>query len=300
MRRGSAVEGERNRRWRRLGMLMVGAFLAGLLTVGALFLLPGQVDAPPSPMASPQPAAPAPAQAVTAIPPPAAPRLPRLAIVVYDLGYEPSRDAEWLKVPETITVAVIPFGPSSRKVAESARAKGWGVILHVPMEPETPASDRTERFRIRRGMSADEMESLLARMAEGLPQATGASNHMGSAVTADPEAMAAYVSVLKKKGFFLLDSVTTSKSVALKAALQGGIPAVRRDAFLDAGMNREQMMSQWNRAISIARERGTVVLICHGKIETFRMLQELLPRMKEDAVQAVTLDELLLGKGPQG
>src|SRR5512134_529594 len=296
MRRGSAVEGERNRRWRRLGMLMVGAFLAGLLTVGALFLLPGQVDAPPSPMASPQPAAPAPAQAVTAIPPPAAPRLPRLAIVVYDLGYEPSRDAEWLKVPETITVAVIPFGPSSRKVAESARAKGWGVILQVPMEPEAPASDRTERFRIRRGMSADEMESLLSRMAAELPQATGASNYMGSAVTADPEAMDVYVSALKKRGFFLLDSLTTSKSVALEAARRAGVPAARRDAFLDGSMSAEEMRRQWKRSISIAREKGAAVLICRGRMESLRVMLELLPRLKQEQVQAVTLEELLLGK----
>jgi hypothetical protein len=219
---------------------------------------------------------------------------------VGDLGYEPSRDAEWLKLPARITVAVLPFGPSSRNIAESARARGWGVVLHVPMEPESPASDRTERFRIRKEMSADEMESLLTRMAESLPQATGASNHMGSAVTADPAAMAAYVSVLKKKGFYLLDSVTTSKSVALEAALQAGIPAARRDIFLDAGMNREQMRSQWERAVSIARKKGTAVLICHGKTESFRLLLELLPRLKGEAIQAVTLDELLLGKGPRG
>ncbi len=285
-------------RFRRLGPLMFGAFLAGLLIVGAVFLFQGQGNAP-SPLATPLAAQP-PAPAAQAVPPPASPPPPRLAIVVDALGYEPSRDAEWLKLPARITVAVLPFGPSSRNVAESARARGWGVILHVPMEPEAPASDRTERFRIRKGMSADEMESLLARMAEDLPQATGASNHMGSAVTADPGAMAAYVSVLQKKGFFLLDSMTTSKSVALEAARQAGIPAARRDAFLDASMNREEMRRQWERAVSIARERGTAILICHGRTESLRMLLELLPRLKEDKVQPVTLDELLLGKSAQG
>lgn len=285
-------------RFRRLGMLMIGAFLAGLLIVGAVFLLQGQGNAP-SPLAPP-PAAQAPHQAAQTVPPPAAPPMPRLAIVVDGLGYEPSRDAEWLKIPARITVAVIPFGPSSRKVAESARARGWGVILHVPMEPESPASDRTERFRIRRGMTSDEMDSLLARMAEDLPQATGASNHMGSAVTADPEAMAAYVSALKKKGYFLLDSVTTPKSVALEAAQNAGIPAARRDVILDAGMNREEMRRQWERAVSIARERGAAVLICHGRMETLRMMLELLPRLKDEKIQVVTLEELLRGKGGQG
>jgi hypothetical protein len=216
------------------------------------------------------------------------------------LGYEPSRDAEWLKFPVRITVAVLPFGPSSRKVAESARARGWGVILHVPMEPERPASDRTEPFRIRRGMTADEMESLLARMTSDLPQASGASNHMGSAVTADPEAMAIYVSVIGKKGFFLLDSVTTPKSVAMEAAQRAGIPAARRDVLLDVDMNAEEMRRQWERALSIAREKGTAVLVCHGRMETLRTMLELVPRLGDEKIQAVTLEELLRGKPTPG
>lgn len=213
--------------------------------------------------------------------------------MVDDLGYEPSLDAEWLKLPGKATVAVLPFGPSSRKVAESARARGWGVILHVPMEPESPASDRTERFRIRRGMSGEEIESLLNRMAESLPQATGASNHMGSAATSDPATMAAFASALKKRGLYLLDSVTTPRSVALDAARNAGVPAARRDVFLDAGLSPEEMRRQWDRAVAIAREKGAAVLICHGKTETLRMIVDLIPRLKEENIEAVTLDELL-------
>ncbi|MBI5341880.1 MAG: divergent polysaccharide deacetylase family protein [Deltaproteobacteria bacterium] len=270
---------------------MGGAFLAGLLAAGVAIFLPGRGDreqgpvsssfAPPSPL--PQP-----------VSPPAGPSLAsRLAIVVDDLGYEPSLDAEWLKLPGKATVAVLPFGPSSRKVAESARARGWGVILHVPMEPESPASDRTERFRIRRGMSGEEIESLLNRMAESLPQATGASNHMGSAATSDPATMAAFASALKKRGLYLLDSMTTPRSVALDAARNAGIPAARRDVFLDPGFSPEEMRRQWDQAVAIAREKGAAVLICHGKAETLRMIVDLLPRLKEENVEAVTLDELL-------
>lgn len=274
---------------------MSGAFLAGLLVVGVALLLPGRgirEQGPASPL-SPAPQATAPQ-----LPPvEAPPALPRLAIVVDDLGYEPSRDAEWMKFPEKITVAVIPFGPSSRKVAESARARGWGVILHVPMEPGNPAPDRTEGFRLRRGMTGDEMETLLARMIEDIPQAAGASNHMGSAFTADPEAMAGYVAVLRKKGLYLLDSVTTPGSVALETALRAGVPAARRDVFLDAGMNPGEMRLQWARAIAIAKEKGAAVLVCHGRAETLKTILDLLPDLRKEKVQAVPLEELLQGKG---
>ena len=270
-------------------MLMGGAFLAGLLAMGVLLLLPGQGKREQGPASSFSP----PATHSTPGPTPAG-QVPqaRLAIVLDDLGYEPSLDAEWLKIPEKATVAILPFGPSSRKVAESARARGWTVILHIPMEPESPVSDRTERFRIRRGMDSEEIENLIQRMADNLPQATGASNHMGSAATADPVTMAAVASAVRKRGFFLLDSMTTPRSVLLDAARNAGVPAARRDVSIDGSVSSEEMRRQWEQAIAAAKEKGAGIFICHGGAETLRTLIELLPRLREENVDAVTLDEL--------
>jgi polysaccharide deacetylase 2 family uncharacterized protein YibQ len=146
-------------------------------------------------------------------------------------------------------------------------------------------------------MTADEMESLLARMIENLPQASGVCNHMGSAFTADPEAMAAYASILGKRGLFLLDSVTTPKSVALEAAKRAGVPAARRDAFLDAGMSAGEMRRQWEQALAIAREKGAAVLLCRGRGDTLRTLLPLVRMIKEEKIQAVNLEELLRDGG---
>lgn len=270
---------------------MLGAFLAGLILAGAVLFLPGSGDREQG--SSPSSFAPRPAPPQAAPQPQPQPAPARLAVVVDDLGYEPSLDAEWLKAPGKLTVAVIPFGPSSRKVAESARARGWGIILHVPMEPESPASDRTERFRIRRGMTGSEIEALLNRMAENIPQATGASNHMGSAATADPPTMAAFTAALKKKGLYFLDSMTTPASLAVDAARSAGVPAARRDVFLDGGISPEEMRRRWDEAVSIAKERGTAILICHARSETLRVVSDLLPRLAAQRVESVTLDELL-------
>ncbi len=271
---------------------MGGAFLAGLLSVGAVLLSSGgdRKEAAPTSAFTPPPPAPAgspvPAQ-------PVSPPGPRLAIVVDDMGYEPSRDAEWLKFPEKLTLAVLPFGPSSRRVAEAARAKGWSVLLHVPMEPESEASDRTERFRFRRGMTVAEMDALLGRMVEDVPQAKGVSSHMGSAFTADGPAMRDFSALLKERGLFFLDSMTSPRSVALEAAREAGIPAARRDVFLDADMNGEEMRKNWDRAVAMAKEKGAAILICHGRLETLRMVLELLPALKAERVQPVGLEDLL-------
>lgn len=221
----------------------------------------------------------------------------RLALVVDDIGYEPARDAAWLSVPAKITLAVIPFGPSSRRVAQSAHERGFSVLLHVPMEPEGQVSDRTETFRFRRGMTGAEMEALLGRMLADVPFVEGASNHMGSAFTADPESMSLYTALLKENGLFLLDSVTTPRSVAVASALQAGIPAARRDLFLDVDPDPEAMRRQWEEALSIAKRKGSVIVLCHGRKETLTAVRRFLNDLDRQGVRAVTLSELLSGEG---
>ncbi|MGA6992527.1 MAG: divergent polysaccharide deacetylase family protein [Candidatus Deferrimicrobiaceae bacterium] len=276
---------------------MLCAFLAGLVTIGLVVLMPGGESRDRGdPTSEGEPEAPAAISPGTTQPAtkavPAEVPTPRLAIVVDDNGYDPTRDAEWLKFPEKITLAVIPFGPSSRRLAKAAHERGFGVLIHVPMEPVSPVSDRTDGFRLRRGMGREEMDALLDRMVKENAWASGVSNHMGSAFTADPESMAVFAALLKSRGLFFLDSLTTSRSVAVQAALRAGIPVARRDVFFDTDKQLEEMRLQWKRVLSIAKKKGKAVLVCHGGKESLRAILDLVADLEAEGVRAVTLDEL--------
>jgi len=272
---------------------MAGAFLAGMLLVGiALLRAPEAERSAGDNLVSPPAAVPpsaAPTDNAAGGPPPG----PRLAIVVDDLGYDPVRDAEWLDFPDKITVSVLPFGPSSRSFAASARAHGFGVILHVPMEPEGGVADRTEPYLLRRGMTPEEIADRFSRMAADVPQASGASNHMGSAFTSDLPAMTAFAQALKGKGFFFVDSVTSTGTVGLMAMEQEGVPATRRDVFLDDDGRPEGMRRRWAEAVALAKERGEAVLLCHARRETHKALLELLPQLRREGIRTVAVEELL-------
>ena len=287
--------GRGRKRW-GWAALMAGAFLAGLLLVGLALIRAPDAERPTGDNLSGSPAAIPP----TAVPsdngaaaPAPVPPASRLAIIVDDFGYDPVRDAEWLDFPERITVSVLPYGPSSKSFAASARTHGFGVILHVPMESEGGVADRTEPFLLRRGMTPEEIADRFARMAADVPQATGASNHMGSAFTSDLGAMAAFAQALKGKGFFFVDSVTSADSVGLIAMEQAGVPAIRRDVFLDDDGRPEEMRRQWAAAVILAKERGEAVLLCHARRETRKALLELLPQLRAEGIRAVTVEELL-------
>ena len=292
--------GSGRKRW-GWAALVAGAFLAGLLLVGVILIRAPEVERraednlASSTAAIPPTVAPSDNGAVAPAPVPPG---PRLAIVVDDLGYDPVRDAEWLDFPERITVSVLPHGPSSKSFAASARTHGFGVILHVPMEPEGVVADRTEPFLLRRGMTPEEIADRFARMAADIPQATGASNHMGSAFTSDLGAMAAFAQALKGKGFFFVDSVTSAGTVGLIAMEQAGVPAMRCDIFLDDDGRPEEMRRQWDAAIALAKERGQAILLCHPRRETRKVLLELLPQLRREGIRAVTVEELLSTRRP--
>ena len=272
---------------------MAGTFLAGMLLVGVALLRAPEAERPTGDNLADSPDA-VPPSAVPSVNGAAGPASgPRMAIVVDDLGYDPVRDAEWLDFPERITVSVIPHGPSSKSFAASARTRGFGVILHVPMEPEGAAADRTEPFLLRRGMTPEEIADRFARMAADVPQANGASGHMGSAFTSDIAAMAAFAQALKGKGFFFVDSVTSAGTVASMAMEDAGVPATRRDVFLDDDGRPEEMRRQWAAAVALAKERGAAVLLCHSRRETRKALLELLPQLRKEGIRPVTVEELL-------
>ncbi|HEY5460455.1 MAG TPA: divergent polysaccharide deacetylase family protein [Deferrimonas sp.] len=290
--------GSGRKRW-GWAALMAGTFLAGLLLVGMILIRAPEVERPTGDNFANSPPAIPPTAAASdngAAAPAPVPSGPRLAILVDDLGYDPVRDAEWLDFPERITVSVLPHGPSSKSFAASARTHGFGVILHVPMEPEGTVSDRTEPFLLRRGMTPEEIADRFGRMAADVPQATGASNHMGSAFTSDLGAMVSFAQALKGKGFFFVDSVTSADTVGLIAMEQAGVPAMRRDITLDDDGRPEEMQRQWAAVLALAKERGQAILLCHPRRETRKALLELLPQLRREGIRPVTVQELLVAR----
>jgi polysaccharide deacetylase 2 family uncharacterized protein YibQ len=299
MERSSLKEGSKARKRWVWAALIAGAFASGLILMGVALFWPAGGKAP-GPRVSPfagQISPPSADNTEVDVPSRAG---PMLAIVVGDLGYDPVRDAEWLDFPTKVTLSVLPFGPSSGNIAASAQSRGHCVILHVPMEPLSPSPDRTEPFLLTREMDAAQIAERLDRMAQNVPQAVGAVNHMGSAFTADAAAMDAFAAALKAKGFFFVDSATSDGSLGMEAARRAGVPAVRRDVFFDGDPEPAAMRRQWKKAISLAKERGEAVLVCHGRRETLQALLGMVPDLEPEGILPVTVRELLADRPAVG
>ena len=59
-----------------------------------------------------------------------------LAIVIDDFGNNMKGTEDMLNLPVPITVAIMPFLPTSKEDAIHAHDKGHEVIIHLPLEPK--------------------------------------------------------------------------------------------------------------------------------------------------------------------
>ncbi len=221
---------------------------------------------------------------------------PRIAIVIDDFGYAgAARAAEFLELDVPITISVLPGTPRCRATAEAARSAGKDVLLHVPMEPlGYPEVDPGEGALLLRHTHR-EIRALLNAAIDEIPEVVGVNNHMGSAFTRDRGRMRTVIGVLKGRGLFFLDSMTTPQSTGFSEAERAGVPALRNNMFIDSQLDElgtVDIAGQLAELEAIARRRGGAIGIAHPHPETLRLLKRLLPKMAERGIEFVSVSEL--------
>ena len=221
----------------------------------------------------------------------------KVAIVVDDLGRGTHAARQLLAIGQPLTFAVLPGEAHAAKVAELAHAAGHEVILHVPMEPQGfPVVDPGEDALLVGQPDAQLREQLLALLRR-VPHAAGANNHMGSRFTEDARAMAVVMAVLRERGLFFVDSLTTSRSMGADAAAAAGVSLARRDVFLDNVAEVGAIAKELRQLARKARRNGAAVGICHPYPETLQALRQELPRLAAEGIEFVPVSALVKGGG---
>ncbi|MFI5399568.1 MAG: divergent polysaccharide deacetylase family protein [SAR324 cluster bacterium] len=224
---------------------------------------------------------------------PAEPHAPRLAIVIDDIGESLAAPRELMRLPVPITFSILPDLPHTRDAAEVIAQGRREFIIHLPMEPvDFPVHDPGPRpllLSLNREQTRRRMEGYFRE----LPGAIGASNHMGSAYTADAERMTLVERSLADRHLFFLNSKTSPSPVPAEIAHAGRYAYLERDVFLDNDRDERLITRQLDLAVAHARRRGRAVAIGHPYPETVRALRAALTGPALRGVQLVPLSELL-------
>lgn len=219
-------------------------------------------------------------------------RQARVAILIDDLGNDLLIARSLVGIDTPLTLAVMPFRPFSREVAELATLFGREVLVHLPMEAESGADFGAENVLLV-AEDRDAIAQQLDASLEAVPHAVGVNNHMGSRFTTDRAHMLWVLEYLKQKDLFFIDSRTTPHSVACEVAAAIGLRCASRSVFLDDSDDESAIRSQIESLPKLAREQGDVIAIGHARPATVAALQAALPSFAAAGVQVVSASTVI-------
>jgi len=218
---------------------------------------------------------------------------PRIAIIIDDLGYHLEAGHRAINLPGPVACAILPSTPRATSLAKAAFVSGKDVLLHLPLEPVSK-EDQSDPGGILLDMSRGQLATIFSADLESVPHAIGVNSHRGSMLTRHPGHMGWLMEELRRHGdLIFVDSYTTPKSVAMQLAQESGVPAVRRDVFLDPDRSPETAAREFARLKKLARKNGTAVGIGHPYASTLALLEREIPLLSSEGIELVSISELV-------
>jgi polysaccharide deacetylase 2 family uncharacterized protein YibQ len=253
---------------------------------------PWSATPPPAPAARPAPKGPTPARR-TGPEAVAAARPARVVVIVDELGARADVFDRVVALRRPVTVAVLPELPLSPRLAREAARAGLEVLLQLPLEPYRFPEIDPGPGALLISMSPDEVTRRTRQQLAAIPGAVGVVTGMGSRFTEDRPRMRALLEPVFFQRLLFVDSLTSQRSVGYDVARALGIPAGRRQVFIDPDESEATARAQLLEVERRASRHASVIAIAHGRPLTLQLLGEALTRWEARGIVLVRVSELL-------
>ncbi|MBC7321230.1 divergent polysaccharide deacetylase family protein, partial [bacterium] len=189
-----------------------------------------------------------------------------------------------------LNISILPKQSKSKDMSLVGMKKGWDVLLHLPMEPKEKSWIDSTFIKV--GMDKKEIEGRIDSYIKELPYVNGINNHMGSLATADKRVMEIILDIVKDRGLYYIDSLTTSDSVGERVSREVGLERfAKRDIFLDNIDDRSYVESQMEKLIEVSIRKGVAIGIGHLRENTISTIKDY--NWEDKEIELVLLSEIL-------
>ncbi|AFM41774.1 hypothetical protein Desaci_2860 [Desulfosporosinus acidiphilus SJ4] len=219
-----------------------------------------------------------------------------IAIVIDDFGIDNPGTKQMLELGIPLTAAIMPNLLYTKQEAELIHNLGYEIIIHMPVEAKTGRPEWLGPGALTTNLSSQELRTRLEESFRQIPYAVGISNHMGSKGTENPKIVATLIAMAKDHHLFVLDSKTTESTILAREANNAGVISGTRDVFLDNSSDLNSIKKQIRLLISKAKTSGKAIGIGHVGPQgpnTARAIKEMLPEIKAQGIEIVSLSKLL-------
>ena len=217
---------------------------------------------------------------------------PHIALIIDDIGFSLRRAEQFLNADIPITFSILPRLCWSVESALAMHAQGHEIMLHQPMEPfNTEVDPGPGAIFVNDGQEC--IHHVVTENINTLPHVVGVNNHMGSKYTQEPQKMGQALDVVRNRGLFFIDSLTTGHSTAYACARQMGVSTKRRDLFLDNQREVSSVVRQMKRLRIRAQKHGSAIGIGHPRPDTAEGIMRFLETPESMDVAFVYISQMV-------
>ncbi|GAB4116905.1 MAG: hypothetical protein Kow00103_13210 [Candidatus Caldatribacteriota bacterium] len=217
---------------------------------------------------------------------------PRLALIIDDLGYEREIASKIIDLEFPLALSILPYLKFSQELAEKGKNSNQEIMLHLPME----ANDENYNpgpGAIKMDMLEEEIRQAVRGAIFDFPNVIGVNNHMGSKITENQKIMRIILQEIKRYQLFFVDSLTSKNSIAYKLAREMGVKTAVRSVFLDNENDLDYIAGQLKEAKEFALKNGVAIAIGHARINTYYVLNELIPELINEGIEIVPISTIV-------
>ncbi|MCM8815247.1 MAG: divergent polysaccharide deacetylase family protein [Candidatus Omnitrophica bacterium] len=218
----------------------------------------------------------------------------KIALILDDAGWNPDVITWVKKIKVPLTLAILPESPFGLQIAKQiASLENTEAILHIPLEPENTRDETkaSQEYLTTKMTNEEIVEKLEQYMKKFESYVCGVNHHMGSRFTANKEKMEVFLQKIKERNLLYIDSLTTSNSTGYTLARQMGIPAARRDIFIDNPAEYGEIIKTLDAAAKIAEKKGMVIAIGHVRTTTLKALNDKVPELERRGFQFIPVTQ---------
>jgi polysaccharide deacetylase 2 family uncharacterized protein YibQ len=209
--------------------------------------------------------------------------------VFWDLGLHSGQtEAALAELPESVTLAFSPFSSELPNWLEEATDAGHETMLMVPMEPQNYPRDDPGPYTLLTTVSTSENQDRLDWVLDRGEDYVGVVTQMGSRFTRERDALRPVLEELGNRSLILLDSRTTSESIATDLADEMNVRHAANDMFIDELPSAESIDERLRQLEQIAQERGSAVGMALYPI-TVERLRAWIPTLEAKGIALVPI-----------
>ena len=216
-----------------------------------------------------------------------------VAIIIDDMGVDVLRSNKVMALEnKNLTLSFLPYASELMKQIETAKQKGFEIMMHLPMQPENTEIQLPQDC-LKVGDSKTVIATKLEHNLANFPSVRATNNHMGSLFTENYADLKFVMEYLKERNILFVDSLTTNKSVAKQIAAELNLPYISRDIFIDHYEDAKSVAKSFVSLEKIAKQKGFAIAIGHPKDNTIAGLKLWLTTIKNKNIKVVSLENLI-------